>query len=322
MFILGFDIGGTKCAVITGRHAGDSLEILGREGCPTDLKLPPEQMLEKLCNMAEVLCGGRRPDAVGISCGGPLDGQRGLILSPPNLPGWDRVPVAQILGNRWRAPVRLQNDANACALAEWRFGAGKGCRHMVFLTFGTGLGAGLILNGRLYAGAGDLAGEAGHIRLADDGPVGFGKAGSFEGFCSGGGLARLGTRMAEAALAGGERPSYWKKGEPVTAKSIAAAAQAGDPTALEVCRVCGRQLGRGLSILIDLLAPERIVIGSVFARSGDLFISEMERAIEAEALPQNAAACQILPAALGEQLGDYAALCAALLETLEDSVPF
>ena len=314
MFILGFDIGGTKCAVITGRQTGDSLRILGRESRPTDLKLPPEKMLEELCGMADGLCGGRRPDAVGISCGGPLDAEGGRILSPPNLPGWDQVPVTQILENRWHAPARLQNDANACALAEWRFGAGKGCRHMVFLTFGTGLGAGLILNGRLYAGAGDMAGEAGHIRLAEDGPVGFGKAGSFEGFCSGGGLARLGTQTAEAALSHGRRPAYWKEGTPVTAKSIAVAARAGDPDALEVYRICGRQLGRGLAFLIDLLAPERIVIGSVFARSGDLLIPEMERAVAAEALPQNAAACKILPAALGEQLGDYAALCAALPE--------
>lgn len=319
MFILGFDIGGTKCAVITGQQAGDSIRILGRKSCHTDLKLPPEKMLEKLCGMAEGLCGDRRPNAVGISCGGPLDGQSGLILSPPNLPGWDRIPVTRILEKRWNVPARLQNDANACALAEWRFGAGKGCRHMVFLTFGTGLGAGLILNGRLYAGAGDMAGEVGHIRLAEDGPVGFGKAGSFEGFCSGGGLARLGTRIAESALADGLRPAYWKEGAPVTAKSIAAAAQAGDAAAMEVYRICARQLGRGLSILIDLLAPERIVIGSIFARSGDLMIPEMEKTIAAEALPQNAAACKIFPAALGEQLGDYAALCAALPEETKDS---
>ena len=112
--------------------------------------------------------------AVGISCGGPLDSKKGLILSPPNLPGWDNVPVTKLLSEALQVPAFLQNDADACAIAEWRFGAGQGCENMVFLTFGTGLGAGLILNGKLYQGASGMAGEVGHLRLFDNGHIGYG----------------------------------------------------------------------------------------------------------------------------------------------------
>ena len=129
-----------------------------------------------------------------------MDSARGIIREPPNLPGWVDVPITDMLTARLGLPAALCNDANACALAEWRFGAGKGTRNMVFLTFGTGMGAGLILDGRLYAGTCDAAGEIGHMRLAPDGPVGFFKAGSFEGFCSGGGLAKMGQRLALEAI--------------------------------------------------------------------------------------------------------------------------
>ena len=108
---------------------------------------------------------------------------------PPNHPGWDAVPVTEYISERLSVPAFLQNDANACTVAEWKFGAGKGTRNLIFLTFGTGLGAGLILDGRLYEDANGLAGEAGHIRLAENGPLGYGKFGSFEGFCSGGAAA-------------------------------------------------------------------------------------------------------------------------------------
>ena len=214
------------------------------------------------------------------------------------------------------APAHLQNDANACAVAEWKFGAGMGCDNMVFLTFGTGLGAGLILNGKLYSGSNDNAGECGHIRLDRFGPVGYGKAGSFEGFCSGGGLAQLGYTLALEQVQQGKAPAYFHSGmsaKDVTAKSIADAARQGDETALRVYEICGEYLGKGLSILIDILNPQRIVIGSVFARSGDLMRPAMERVIARETLPLSASCCQVVPALLGEQIGDYAAIATALL---------
>ena len=312
MKVLGFDIGGTKSAVLTAKTDGETVSFADRRAIPTDLSISPEEMLERLFSMADAMLGSEKPDCIGISCGGPLDSKKGVILSPPNLPGWDEVHICEILEEKFHLSVKLCNDADACALAEWKFGAGRGAENMAFLTFGTGLGAGLILNGRLYSGSCGMAGECGHIRLDDSGPVGYGKAGSFEGFCSGGGIAQLGKLHAEKHL-----PLPWCKTiddlENITAKSIAEAANAGDPDAIAVYAESGRCLGYGLSILIDLLNLEKIVIGSVFARSENLLRPAMEKVIEKEALEQSRKICRILPAELGENIGDIAALSVALL---------
>ena len=314
MYLLGFDIGGTKCAVITARWDGQQIGLLKKDQCSTDHSLGPQGMFQKLTAMADGILEGK-PDAIGISCGGPLDAEKGLILSPPNLPGWDNVPIVAQLEAYYGVPVRLQNDANACAVAEWKFGAGRGTRNMVFMTFGTGLGAGLILDGKLYNGTNGNAGELGHIRLDRFGPVGYGKAGSFEGFCSGGGIAQLGYMKALEKAQTGIYPAYFRKGMSsgdITAKTIAEAAQAGDETALEVYRLSGEYLGKGLSIVIDLLNPEKIVIGSIFARSRHLLWEFAREQIQKEALTASAGCCEVVAAQLGEQIGDYAAIAAAL----------
>ena len=313
--LLGFDIGGTKCAVITARWENGQIELLKKEKIDTDLSVAPEEMVYRLIALADGILE-EKPESIGISCGGPLDSSKGIILGPPNLPGWDHVEIVDRIEGHFGAPAHLQNDANACAVAEWKFGAGVGCDNMVFLTFGTGLGAGLILNGKLYSGSNDNAGECGHIRLDRFGPVGYGKAGSFEGFCSGGGLAQLGYTLALEQVQQGKAPAYFQNGmsaKDVTAKSIAEAARQGDETALRVYEICGEYLGKGLSVLIDILNPQRIVIGSVFARSGDLLRPAMEQVIAREALPLSASCCQVVPAQLGEQIGDYAAIATALL---------
>lgn len=321
--LLGIDIGGTKCACILGAAGpGGSIEILDKVKFPTAEAATPRACLETLASLGRELCSRHSVSrdmlrGCGVSCGGPLDSRSGVILSPPNLPGWDRIPAAEILGAELGTPVRLQNDANAGAVAEWKFGAGRGVGSMIFLTFGTGLGAGLILDGRLYSGICDSAGECGHIRLAPAGPVGFGKAGSFEGFCSGGGIAQLAAMRAREQLQLGKRVAWCASCDALpglNAKIVGDAAEAGDPLALAIYEECGRYLGRGLALLIDLLNPELIVIGSVFARSERLLRPAMERSIAEEALPAAAERCRVVPAALGEAIGDYAALALALGE--------
>lgn len=312
--VLGFDIGGTKCAVNLGVWDGSVLHLLDKACSATDTAIAPLNMVERLCRMADKM-NMDGLSAIGVSCGGPLDSRTGMIMNPPNLPGWDDVPIKAYLEERYHVPTYLQNDANACALAEWRFGAGRDCSNMAFLTFGTGLGAGLILNGQLYEGTNGNAGELGHIRLAQFGPVGYGKSGSFEGFCSGGGLAQLGWMLASEQIQVGKCPAYFKPGmapSDVTARAIADAANAGDETARRVFEICGTQLGRGLAIVIDLLNLERIVIGSIFARAEALLRPGMEVALHEEALAATRSCCKIVPAQLGEQIGDYAALSVAL----------
>lgn len=306
MKYIGIDIGGTKCAVTSGDAGGRVLKKIFF--ATTGLEETLHNILAAVESLGEC-------DAIGISCGGPLDGERGMILSPPNLPGWDRIPIIEILKKKFGIPVFLQNDADACALAEWKFGAGKGADNMIFLTFGTGLGAGLILNRELYTGTCNMAGEIGHMRMADEGPVGYGKAGSLEGFCSGGGIAQMGRTAARESFQKGQTSSFCKDPQEIdkiTAKSIAECAYAGHKDAAEVYRRCGRMLGRGLSIMIDLLNPDKIVIGGIYARSGSLMDEEMYRVLRQECLPQSLKRCKILPAGLGESLGDIAALSVAV----------
>jgi glucokinase len=186
---------------------------------------------------------------------------------------------------------------------------------MVFLTFGTGMGAGLILDGRLYEGALDLAGEVGHIRLAEDGPEGYGKRGSFEGFCSGGGIARLARAEAERRLVAGEAAGFCPDRdalESITAQAVAEAATRGDPAARKVLAESGRWLGRGLAVLVDVLNPERIVIGSIYVRCRAFLEPGMRAELEREALAPSVAACKVVPADLGEAIGDYASLVLAM----------
>jgi glucokinase len=251
-------------------------------------------------------------ESIGISCGGPLDSGKGSILSPPNLPGWDNVPIVDIFERKFGIRTKLQNDANACALAEWKFGAARGYKNIIFLTFGTGMGAGLILDGKLYAGTNDMAGEIGHIRLTEHGPVGYGKSGSFEGYCSGGGIVQIARAMIAERIRSGMKPSLTEKDGIITAKSIADDAESGNMLAKEIYMESGKYLGMGISMLMDILNPEIIVIGSIFSRSQKLLWPCANEAIERESLALSRKVCKVVPAMLGERLGDVAALATAI----------
>ena len=315
--LLGIDIGGTKCAIIYGKRDGDNVEIADKTRFATT---SVDETIARILDELEVMMKkhGLTQDntlAVGISCGGPLSSERGVVMSPPNLPGWDNIPICRLVTERTGIKANLQNDANACAIAEWKFGAGRGTRNMVFLTFGTGLGAGIIANGQIYAGTNDNGGEVGHIRLSEWGPVGYGKAGSFEGFASGGGIAQMAKILLKEKFQMGEKVDWCTPEtlDEVTAKLVAEQAAKGDPLARKVYDTSAMYLGRGLSIIIDILNPEVIVIGSIFARCEDMLRPGMQRVIDAEALPGAARVCKVVPAALGEAIGDYASLSVACI---------
>ena len=313
--IIGVDVGGTKCAVTYGQKEGFELHIREK------IRFATTGVDETIANIVRAVDDVMRKNgltagntaAIGVSCGGPLDSRTGVVMSPPNLPGWDNIPIVKLLGDRFGIRTGIHNDANACALAEWKFGAGIGARNMAFLTFGTGLGAGLILDGKLYAGTNDNAGELGHIRLSDFGPVGYGKCGSFEGFASGGGIAQLARFKVSEKHQMGQRVSWCAPGQldEITARDVADAAAAGDELALEIYRISATYLGRGLAIVIDLLNPEVIVIGGIYTRNREMMEPFVLREIEREALSHARRVCSIRPAALGEQIGDYAALSVA-----------
>ena len=315
--LLGFDIGGTKCAVVIGQKEKDAIKILDKVSMATNKTA--YEMIEVLFSSAENLLKKNNfqitdIEGIGISCGGPLSSKRGIIFSPPNLPGWNNIPIVEMSITRFGKQTLLQNDANAGAVAEWKYGAGKGYQSIIFLTFGTGMGAGLILDGKLYSGVSDLAGEVGHMRLADMGPAGFGKAGSFEGFCSGGGIAQLAQLKARQKIQLGEKVSFCKSLDDLpnlTAKIVAEAAFQGDAVAIDVYKTCGQYLGKGLSLLIDILNPELIILGSIYGRAKELIAPYMYEVIYEEAIPVSRKACKIVSPGLSENIGDMAALCLA-----------
>ena len=179
---LGLDIGGTKCAAVVGSADG---QILDRVQFDTVASRGPRPILDDLIAAAETLRTRHSTvRAVGVSIGGPLDATAGIIHDPPNLPGWTAIPLKQILTDRLRLPVRVEHDAAACCLAEYRWGGGRGAARLVYLTCGTGFGAGLVFDGHIYRGAGGRSVEIGHARLRDDGPTAFGKRGGVEAFCA------------------------------------------------------------------------------------------------------------------------------------------
>tara|TARA_B110000467_G_scaffold151885_1_gene160658 strand:- start:2607 stop:3500 length:894 start_codon:yes stop_codon:yes gene_type:complete len=283
---LGIDIGGSKCAVLVGTDEG---EVLAREEMATTTFEPTcEWILTQVERLSK-----RYNDSlhgVGISCGGPLDTKKGVILSPPNLPGWDAVPIVQLANKASQLPTYLMNDANAGALAEGMHGAGRNCDNFAFLTCGTGMGSGIVCNGQILEGTNGFAGEIGHMRLTDDGPIGYGKSGSFEGWCSGGGFAQ------------------WAG---LTAKDAAKLALQGDEAALKAFAHFGEQLGRGLAVLVDILNPERILIGGIYPRAQQWIEPAMLASLEREVLSPARTACKVMPSELGERIGDFAAIAVA-----------
>ncbi|MEG1338628.1 ROK family protein [Cetobacterium sp.] len=313
-FYIGIDIGGTKIATII---ADENFNIKSKERFLTKKTITPEKTMDKIVEnigkqLQELNLDETYIKSIGISCGGPLNSKEGVILSPPNLPGWDNVRIVEKLKKIYKKPVFIQNDANACALAEWKLGAGVGYENLIFLTFGTGMGAGLILNNKLYTGKQDTAGEVGHMRLSNTGPLGFGKKGSFEGFCSGGGIVRLGEIFLKKAIKegyNGKLVELYK--DKIEAKDILDLAQGGEELSLKIINESARRLGQGLSILIDILNPEAIIIGSIYTRCENLFNKILKREIEKEALDISFRECKILPAKLNENIGDLASLIVA-----------
>lgn len=317
-YAIGFDIGGTKCAVVYGGY-DTGIEIIDKVKFSTP-HVPYAKVIDMLCEKTTELLSAHGKtvadiEGIGISCGSPLDPVKGIIQSPPNLPGWDSVEIVKTVSSRLGTKVRLQNDANACALAEWKYGAGRGCDNVIFITFGTGFGAGLILGGRLYNGVNCMAGEIGHIRLTEYGPIGYGKAGSCEGYCSGGGIASLAQTRVLEELQKGNKVSFCPDIESVqslTAKLVGDAAEAGDSLAKAIYAESGKYLGRALSVLVDLLNPDRIVIGSIYTRSTELLRPSMLAEMKKECLPVNFGSCEVVPSGLGDSIGDIASLAIAL----------
>lgn len=296
--VLALDIGGTKTTAAIGSvdgvvHSRVTVPTRAQEGFPAAWAT-----IEEVAG--RVISSSRQgASAIAVSIGGPVDSATGTILGPPNLPGWDAIPLSDLLQERFGLPVHVEHDAKAGALAEHYFGIGRGIDNLVFLTVGTGIGAGAIVDGRLVRGHRDNFGEVGHWRLSETGPALYGKPGSWEGTASGAGVAA----MATAA-----DPMTWPSG--TGADAVFRAAREGDRTALDVVDAFADSLGRGIALIVDLLAPELVVLGSLGVRTADLVLARVQSVVGAESSTRNLP-CPVLPSGLGEDLGILAALAVA-----------
>ncbi len=314
MAFLGIDIGGTKLALCIGDQTGTPIAHSRR---PIALSGSWTTDLERLIEDARSLWGqtteaSRGPlRAVGVSVPGPTDRERGVVLNPPNLPGWKEVPIGRVLSEAFGVEVKLENDANAAALAEWHFGAGRGARDLAYLTMSTGIGAGLILNGRLYRGAFGAAGEVGHAPIEHPGiPCACGLSGCLEAYCGGNAWqTRLRERTPESSgvlARAGQRSA-------IRPEHLVEAARAGDAFALEEFSRWLDYLSRGLAQLVMTLEPEKIVLGTIAVAAGEeLCFAPLRDRLASALWPHQAARVAILPAALGDELPLHAGLAVAL----------
>lgn len=319
-FLIGIDIGGTKCASVLANPAGELLSrrsILTRAGERGPDKVLAELITQTKSMLTEHQVGREKVRGIGVSCGGPLDTKAGVLLRPPNLPEWEGVKIKEILEQAFDLPVTVENDANATALAEWKLGAGRGAQNLIFMTVGTGIGGGLILDGRLYRGTNDLAGELGHQTILQNGPIcGCGKRGCLEALASGPAIARLaresmmyGRHKRVLTLAGGS-PSD------ITAQHVIQAAQEGDTFGRQILEEAGFYLGIGIANLIQILNPEVIILGTIAVHAGDLILEPVRNAVAEYAWQRSHEVCRIVPAELGDRAQDLAAI--ALLMNAKD----
>ncbi len=315
MKLLGIDIGGTKTAVCAGDETG-RLFASQRMATPQDADTYRRNLLIACRRTAEE-AGWRLGDvgAVGISAPGPLSVQDGLLLAPPNNPGFANLPIVRIVQEGVNVPVYFNNDANAAALAEWRFGAFRGTPDLVYLTFSTGMGGGVITNGRLVQGKTDSAGEFGHMVLDPSGPsCGCGLRGCWESFVGGrmvseqvkGRIRREAIRTQIVAEAGGDV-------EAISMRAITEAYRKGDPLAVEVWSEVLERLAQGIGIILMALDPQVILLGTMAIREADIVMPLLMERLPRYAWKWPLEKCRIAPASLGDRIGDLAGLAVALV---------
>jgi glucokinase len=300
--VLALDIGGTKLAVGLVTSGG---EVLARSRRETDRTATPSDIMDALEAMArEVMQDAPGViDAVGISYGGPVDYEAGLTVTCHHLEGWENIALRDEMQHRFSAPAFMDNDANAAALAEAMFGAGKGHQYLLYLTVSSGIGGGIITGGRVYRGATGMAGEIGHMTVLPDGPpCTCGRRGCLEALASGWSIAR----RAQEAIAGGDMDSTLARlpaDERVTAQAVASAAAEGDALALRIINETADYLAFGIGAGVNLLNPTLVVIGGGVSKAGPVLFDPLRARLTYYALDANCAAVNVVPAALGDDVG-------------------
>ena len=305
-FRIGVDIGGTNVKIALVNKKG---EISFPKTVPTRAEMGYEytvgnitQCIKDLMNEAGI--DKNSLEGIGFGFPGQIDCDNGVVRILPNIPGWINVPIAEIMQKEFNVPVKVDNDVRCMALAESTYGAGQGCKNLICITIGTGIGSGLIINGKLVRGASNAAGEIGHIKLEmHDGLLcGCGDSGCFEAYASGPSIVA----MAKDYVQGGKSAKFRELAgsvDAITPAIVAKAAEEGDVVAKKIFERMGEYLGIGLASVVNLLNPEKIVIGGGVADAGDILFEPLRKTLKDRAMPIQGEAVEVVHASLGNTAG-------------------
>ena len=304
-YLVGVDLGGTN--IVAGALAEDGSDLLALRSEPTRADQGADAVVDRIARMIDTVIaetiaqtGARRDDVIGVGVGapGPLDRERGIVVTTPNL-GWTNFPLRDVISERTRLPVRIDNDANCATLGEWWLGAARGANNVIGMTIGTGIGGGIIMGGRLYHGSSDVAGEIGHATIDITGRrCKCGNYGCLEAYASGPSIA---DRAREAVGADDEAFLVLMVGgdaSKITAATVYEAAKLGDDVALDVVRETSRFLGAGIANLLNIFNPDVVVIAGGVTQAGETLFGPLRREVRKRAFKPAVEACQIVPGTL------------------------
>ena len=302
---IGIDVGGTNVKLALVNENG---QIVYSNSVPTRAEMGYEFTVNNIKQaiyelLKETKLEAKDIQGIGFGFPGQVDYKAGIVRNAPNIPGWVEVPIAKLIEDEFNIPTRVDNDVRCAALGELNYGAGKGCENMVCITVGTGIGSGLIINGKLVRGASNAAGEIGHIKLQmHEGPIcGCGDTGCFEAFASGPSIVA----MAEEYIKGGKSTKFREmaNGTAITPFIVCEAAKAGDPVAQRIFTIMGEYLGIGLASVVNLLNPEKIIIGGGVADAGEILMRPLVDTLRKRAMKIAGSAVEVVPAQLGNTAG-------------------
>lgn len=302
---IGIDVGGTNVKIALVNDEG---KILYSNSVPTRAEMGYEYTVDNIKQaiyelLKETKLEPTDIEGMGFGFPGQVDYKAGVVRNAPNIPGWVEIPIAKIFEDEFHIPTRVDNDVRCAALGELNYGAGKGCENLICITVGTGIGSGLVVNGKLVRGATNAAGEIGHIKLQmNDGPIcGCGDTGCMEAFASGPAIVAL----AEDYIKGGKSTKYRElaNGAPITPYIVCEAAKLGDPVAQRIFTIIGEYIGIGMASVVNLLNPEKIIIGGGVADAGEYLINPLTETLKKRAMKIAGEAVEIVHAQLGNTAG-------------------
>lgn len=302
---IGIDVGGTNVKIALVDEKG---KIKYSNSVPTRAEMGYEYTVNNIRQaiydlLKETKLEPKNIEGIGFGFPGQVDYKSGIVRLAPNIPGWVDVPIAKLIEDEFHIPTRVDNDVRCAALGELNFGAGKGCENLICITVGTGIGSGLIVNGKLVRGASNAAGEIGHIKLQmNDGPIcGCGDTGCLEAFASGPSIVA----MAEDYIRGGKSTKFREmaNSNPITPYIVCEAAKAGDPVAKRIFTIMGEYIGIGMASVVNLLNPEKIIVGGGVADAGEILMTPLKETLKKRAMKIAGEAVEVVPAQLGNTAG-------------------